>query len=159
MNLRVSGFRRSLTLRQHRGTFQHTDNSANQSLHFRQCVWRNGFLEPLPALIFSLRKVLRHTGWEIWIAKVSALNLTASLFEHMQFLNRLLCAACALHLAFASPPGLPSSLYGHLVSESDFELNLQPPEVLLFCIRNLMYVFPLGCRKRLKIRKKGSTHS
>ena len=46
----------------------------------------------------------------------------------MSFAHRLLFFACGLHLSVALPPGIPSGLYGHLVGESDFELNLQPPQ-------------------------------
>ena len=45
----------------------------------------------------------------------------------MLFVNRCICIACVLRIGAASPPGLPSSLYGYLVGNSDFEMNLIPP--------------------------------
>ena len=46
----------------------------------------------------------------------------------MVALRSLVCVACALRYSLALSPGLPSGLYGHLVGEGDFELNLQPPQ-------------------------------
>ena len=43
------------------------------------------------------------------------------------FIHRCICTACVLRIGAASPPGLPSSLYGYLVGDSDFEMNLVPP--------------------------------